>query len=113
MDMTGHADFARRSFDYFLGKCSPAGFITTGYTLVGTGELLWNIGECYQRDRDRDWLRANAPEIARLCEWIIRQREKTKRLDIHGERVPEFGLMPPGVTADWDRFAYRFFNDAQ
>ena len=21
--------------------------------------------------------------------------------------------MPPGVTADWERYAYRFFNDAQ
>ena len=30
-----------------------------------------------------------------------------------GEKVPEYGLMPPGVTADWNRFAYRFFNEAQ
>ena len=27
--------------------------------------------------------------------------------------MPEYGLMPPGVTADWDRYAYRFFNDVQ
>ena len=41
------------------------------------------------------------------------QRAKTKRLDADGEKVPEYGLMPPGVTADWERYAYRFFNDAQ
>jgi hypothetical protein len=27
--------------------------------------------------------------------------------------VPEFGLAPPGVSADWNRFAYRLFNDSQ
>ena len=27
--------------------------------------------------------------------------------------MPEYGLFPPGVTADWNRYAYRFFNDAQ
>ena len=44
---------------------------------------------------------------------MIRQRAKTKRLDASGQKVPEYGLMPPGVSADWCRFAYRFFNDAQ
>ena len=41
------------------------------------------------------------------------ERAKTKRLDAEGAKVPEYGLMPPGVTADWDRYAYRFFNDVQ
>lgn len=113
MGMTGHEEFAQRSLDYFLGKCNPSGFITTGYTLVGTGEILWTLGEEYQRTRDRAWLRRHAPEIVRICQWITRQRAKTKRLDLHGKKVPEYGLMPPGVTADWGRFAFRFFNDAQ
>jgi hypothetical protein len=51
--------------------------------------------------------------VVRICQWIMRQREKTRQLGPHGEKRPEYGLMPPGVTADWDRFAYRFFNDAQ
>jgi len=29
------------------------------------------------------------------------------------QNVPEFGLAPPGVSADWNRFAYRLFNDSQ
>ncbi|MBN2577817.1 MAG: NPCBM/NEW2 domain-containing protein [Pirellulales bacterium] len=112
MDMTGHGDFARRCLDYFLKKCNAAGFITTGYTLVGTGEVLWTLGEHYQRTRDRAWMEKVAPETVRICRWVIRQRAKTKRLDARGEKVPEYGLMPPGVTADWNRFDYRFFNDA-
>ncbi len=83
------------------------------YTLVGTGEILWNLGEHYQRTGDRAWMQKVAPDVVRICQWVIRQREKTKRLDANGQKVPEYGLMPPGVSADWNRFAYRFFNDAQ
>ena len=113
MDMNGQTDFARRSLEFFLNRCSEEGFITTGYTLVGTGEVLWTLGEHYDRTRDRAWLKVLAPKVARICHWIARQREKTKRLDARGQKVPEYGLMPPGVTADWGRYAYRLFNDAQ
>ena len=111
--MNGQTDFAQRSLDFFLKLCNKEGFITTGYTLVGTGEVLWTLGEHYDRTRDRVWMKKVAPEVARICQWVIRQREKTKRPDARGRKVPEYGLMPPGVTADWDRFAYRLFNDAQ
>ena len=113
MDMNGHEDFAERSLDYFLGKCNPSGFITTGYTLVGTAEVLWTLGEDYGRTHDRDWLRKNAADVVRICHWVMSQRAKTKFYDAHGQKRPAYGLMPPGVTADWDRFAFRFFNDAQ
>lgn len=113
MDMNGQTDFARRCLDYFVAKTNSAGFITTGYTLVGTGECLWTLGEHYERTRDRAWLQQNAPLIKRICRWVIQQRQKTKLLDARGGKVPEFGLMPPGVTADWGRFSFRLFNDAQ
>jgi len=124
MDMTGHAEFARRALEFYLKECNRAGYITIlvhnkvanvtcGYTIVGTGEILWTLGEHYQRTHDKAWLRKVAPDVARICRWVMRQREKTKRLDARGERVPEYGLTPPGVTADWNRFAYRFFNEAQ
>jgi hypothetical protein len=113
MDLNGQTDFARRSLDFFLKLCNKEGFITTGYTIVGTGEVLWTLGEHYARSRDRVWMQKHAPEVVRVCQWVIRQREKTKRLDARGRKAPEYGLMTPGVSADWDRFAYRFFNDAQ
>ena len=113
MDLCGHADFARRSHEFFLKRYNAQGFLTTGYTLVGTGEHLWTLAEFCARQGDREWLRKAAPTLARACKWIVAQRAKTKRLDIHGRRVPEYGLVPPGVTADWNRFAYRLFNDIQ
>jgi hypothetical protein len=44
---------------------------------------------------------------------VAAQRAKTRLQDARGRQVPEYGLFPPGVTADWNRYAYRFFNDAQ
>ena len=58
----------------------------------------------------RAWLRAAAPELARVGEWIVRQTDKTSQPAAEGR--PEFGLMPPGVLADWNAFAYHFANNA-
>jgi hypothetical protein len=113
MDMCGHADFARRGLEFFLKRYNDQGFLTTGYTLIGTGEHLWTLGEHYARQGDQEWLKKAAPTLARACKWIVAQRAKTKRKDINGQRVPEYGMVPPGVSADWNRFAYRFFNDIQ
>ena len=66
MGMNGHEEFARRSLDFFLQQRRPAGFITTGYTLVGTGEILWTLGEHFERTRDRDWLRRVAPDVVQM-----------------------------------------------
>jgi hypothetical protein len=113
MDLCGHADFARRGLEFFLKRYNQQGFLTTGYTVVGTGEHLWTLAEFYARQGDKEWLKQQSPTLARACKWIVAQRAKTKRLDTHGQRVPEYGLFPPGVTADWNRFSYRLFNDIQ
>jgi hypothetical protein len=113
MGLLGHDEFARRSLDYFLARYNDAGYLTTGYTMVGTGEHLWTLAEHYARDPDTEWLQAVAGDVARVCRWVAAQRAKTQLRDARGGQVPEYGLFPPGVTADWNRYAYRFFNDAQ
>ncbi|MGB9620068.1 MAG: hypothetical protein ACPL7K_06625, partial [Armatimonadota bacterium] len=82
--------------------------LTTGYTLMGTGWHLWSLGEFYRLYRDEAWMKKVAPEVTRVCNWIAAQREKTKRLDSGGNKVPEYGLVPPGVLADWGVFAYHY-----
>lgn len=111
MYLMGHMDFARRSLDFFISRYDPKGFLTTGYTLMGTGWHLWTLGEFYQLTKDKEWLRENAQAIANLCSWIVRQTDKTKKVNAKGERYPEYGLVPPGVVADWNRFAYRTFME--
>ena len=140
MDFMGHGDFARRGLDFFIHRYNTNGFLTTGYTTFGTAWHLWTLGEHYQLYRDTNWLRQVAPEVERAAAWIIRQTEKTKRSAAvlsrstndsspvvraspstpgHSEaaaaedsRAPEYGLIPPGVLADWNSFAYHFAMNA-
>ncbi|MBN1911990.1 MAG: hypothetical protein JW818_19870 [Pirellulales bacterium] len=113
MDLCGHPDFARRGLEFFLKRYNAQGFFTTGYTKIGTGEHLWTLAAHYDLYGDREWLKAVSPTLARAGKWIASQRTKTKRLNADGNRVPQYGLMPPDATADCGRLCYRFFNEAQ
>ncbi|MBA4149118.1 MAG: NPCBM/NEW2 domain-containing protein [Verrucomicrobia bacterium] len=112
MDFMGHAEFARDGLDYFIHRYNPAGFLTTGYTTFGTAWHLWTLGEHHNLNHDLKWLRHVAPEVARVGQWTAQQIEKTKRLDADGQPKPEYRLMPPGVIADWNSFAYHFMMNA-
>ena len=108
MDLMGNHEFARRSHDFFIHRYSPEGFLTTGYTLMGTGWHLWTLAEHYFLTRDDAWLRSAAPNVERACRWVMKQQEKTRARDGEDWKLPESGLVPPGVGADWNRYAYRF-----
>jgi hypothetical protein len=108
MGFLGHEEFARRSLDFFLHRVHERGYLTTGYTLLGTGWHLWTLGEHVELTGDLEWLRGAAPRLERMCRWIVDQRKKTMRSGLDGEPVPEYGLVPPGVIADWNAFAYHF-----
>lgn len=112
MDYLGHGDFARRSLDYFVHRYNTNGFLTTGYTTFGTGWHLWTLGEHWRLTHDTNWLRTNASEFARVGHWTLRQIEKTRRFTPTGAPVRGFGLMPPGVLADWNAFAQHFCMSA-
>ena len=112
MDMMGQQEFSRRGLDFFIARYNEAGFLTTGYTMMGSGWHLWTLAEFVDRSQDTDWLKEVAPEVTRLCKWIARQREKTKRLDGDGKRMPNYGLTPPGTIADWGRFTNTTFQEA-
>ncbi len=112
MDLLGHTEFARRSLDFFISRYNSIGFLTTGYTTFGTPWHLWTVGEHYQWNRDTEWLRRAAPELARVAAWSVRQLEKTKSTSSLTARPPEHGLIPPGVLADWNAYAYHLCMDA-
>ncbi|GIV16050.1 MAG: hypothetical protein KatS3mg022_1485 [Armatimonadota bacterium] len=108
MLLLGHREFARRALDYFVHRYNPAGYLTTGYTLMGTGWHLWTLGEYVALTCDTAWMRQVAPAVENVCRWIVRQRQKTMKRLPNDEPVPEYGLMPPGVIADWNAYAYYF-----
>ncbi|MDR3689451.1 MAG: hypothetical protein P4L46_08745, partial [Fimbriimonas sp.] len=39
------------------------------------------------------------------------QRRKTMKLDASGNRPPQYGLMTPGVIADWNAYQYYFYSN--
>jgi hypothetical protein len=108
MDLLGHDDFARKSFDYFISKYAPSGMLTTGYTLMGTGWHLQTLGQHYALYHDADWLKTVAPKVATACQWIDAQRRKTMQPPAQEGKTIKFGLAPPGVMADWGNYAYYF-----
>jgi hypothetical protein len=108
MDHLGHHDFARRALDYFIHHYHRDGFLTTGYTTFGTAWHLWTLGEHYRLTGGREWLRQHAPELRRVGDWVLQQLAKTQRRGADGQPVPEYGLMPPAVMADWNAYAYHF-----
>lgn len=111
MMLMGQTDFARKSLDFFIKRYSPEGFLTTGYTLMGTGWHLQTLGEYFDLTQDKPWMDQVAGDVERACKWIVDQRAKTKVLGPDGTKRPEYGLMPPGVQADWNAFAYHFALD--
>ena len=111
MDEFGHRDYARRSLEFFIKRYNPSGYLTTGYTMMGTGWHLWTLAEHYRLTGDDTWLRQNAPEVARVCRWIAAQRQKTAGHEAQGTDLPLSGLVPPGVVADWAMYANRFYMD--
>ncbi|MBN2311650.1 MAG: NPCBM/NEW2 domain-containing protein [Candidatus Hydrogenedentes bacterium] len=106
MGLMGHEAFARRSLDFFIVRYNADGLLTTGYTLMGMGWHLWTLADFYAVHGDEEWFRATAPRLEPACRWIVRQCGKTKRINPDGTKVAEFGLVAPGVAADWARFAY-------
>lgn len=89
-------------------------YTTSPYNL-DPGAVLWALGEHYFFTRDKTWFRRNAPTMMRAADWIIQQRKLTEVLD-RGQRVPEYGLLPPGNledNRDWGHwFAVNAFASA-
>lgn len=70
------------------------------------GWVLWCMGEHYRYTRDEDWLAHAAPGILKGCDWVIREREATKRFDEQGHRVLEYGFLPAGSLEDVRDYYY-------
>ena len=108
MDVWGQHDFARRTLAFFLERHQDAGYLSHGYTLMGTGQHLWWSADHYRFTGDEAWWHEVAPKMAKMCRWVIAQTTKTERRDPSGRPVPQQGLMPPGTVADWQDWGYTY-----
>jgi len=110
MAMLGHTDYARRCLAFQHDNVTKEGtfVVKPGYVLAGTGWHLWTAGTYMALTDDKAWARQVAPVIKRMAERVIQQRHVTMQEVPDGQKVPEHGLMPPGVLADWNVFGHRF-----
>lgn len=66
----------------------------------GTGSVLYAFAQHYFYSKDRQWLQEAAPALVRACDWIIRERQRTKQKDAAGGKALQFGLLPAGEAYD-------------
>lgn len=65
-----------------------------------TGGALYAFAEHYFYSRDRNWLQSVSPALIKACNWIISERQHTKQMDVQGQKVLHYGLMPAGEAYD-------------
>lgn len=75
------------------------------------GTVLWALGEHYFFSRDTAWLEHVKASMERAADWIIEQRMLTELLD-HGEKIPEYGLLPAGHLEDNSDWGHWFSVNA-
>jgi hypothetical protein len=74
------------------------------------GFILWALAEHYKLTGDKVWLRKVAPRMVRSCDWIIRERSRTKTAGA-GERPRHYGLLPKGRASDNATVDYFYWTD--
>jgi hypothetical protein len=88
-----------------------AGYECGGYN-QHHGWTLWAIGEQYWYYRDKDWLNRISESVVKACQWIINESLLTKKLDANGDKVIEYGFLPPGSLEDVTDFWYWLATNA-
>jgi hypothetical protein len=119
MDRAGYHKEAESMLDYFLarqGRVKPEGDVQSAEGFFNgdvdlrwmnqNGFILWAMSEHYKLTRDEPWLRRVAPQLIKGCDWILRERSRTKVTE-NGQKVRHYGLLPKGRPSDlyiWDNW---------
>ncbi|MBP6963538.1 MAG: hypothetical protein KBC96_03935 [Armatimonadetes bacterium] len=89
------------SYDYQVGDYS-----------VDHGTVLWWLCEHYKLTRDVEWLGSVAPNIIAACDYVTFERQATMETDASGQRVRQFGLLPPAHLDDNPEWQYWYVVNA-
>lgn len=89
---------------FFSGDAPPKWMNDNGF-------ILWAMSEHYKLTDDAAWLRRTARNMLKSCEWIIRERARTKKLEADGTRPRHYGLLPKGTPSDIGIWDYWYWSD--
>lgn len=70
------------------------------------GFVHFQLCEHYFLTRDKEWAAARAENLIKACDFVTRERQWTMKLDGNGEKVWEYGLIPPGHLEDNPEWLY-------
>ncbi|NLX95288.1 MAG: hypothetical protein GXY83_03850 [Rhodopirellula sp.] len=98
LGLTGHPDEARAYLDSLATLISPEGCFFVSFGFVDTGTLLWVMDQHYQLTGDEAWLHKAAPNMIRMCDWIIRKRKES--MAEQAEDSVYYGLIRSRVGVD-------------
>jgi hypothetical protein len=70
------------------------------------GYTLWCLAEHWRFTHDRAWMERAAPKFLAACEWIIRERKATMKLNADGTKPLEYGFLPAGGLEDVQDYWY-------
>ncbi len=76
------------------------------------GFVLWMLAEHYKITRDKKWAEKIAPNLIAACDFVTRERKATMNTDTQGNKVWEYGLLPPGHLEDPPEFHYWYAVNA-
>ena len=94
------------------GQYYGAGGYECGGYNKNHGWVLWALGEHYWYHRDVEWLNRIAPSIVKACDWLINERQSTKKFDSTGKKVIEYGFLPAGSLEDVRDFGFWLATNA-
>jgi hypothetical protein len=128
LEMRGEHEEAARYLEPMLhyqgDKGLPGNFKTKEGVLYSAGPytahgynmhhafVLWQVAEHWLWTRDRAYLDRVAPALLKGCDWVIAERQATKRLLPDGRRAPEYGLFPAGDLEDVSEYLYWYATNA-
>ena len=70
------------------------------------GYVMFALCEHYKFTRDKEWLASIANGLIASCDFVTRERQANIRTDANGEKVLEYGLIPPGHLEDNPEWLY-------
>jgi len=57
------------------------------------GAMLYTICQVYRMGKDDEWFKIVAPDVIKACNWVIRERSKTKNM-VDGMKPVTYGMLP-------------------
>ena len=91
----------------FHGLSTDEGINYQGFNYnLDHGYVTFAMCEHYKFTRDREWLKSVADRLVAACDFVTRERQATMLTDPSGEKVWEYGLLPPGHLEDNPEWLY-------